>query len=693
MVVQQATKGALVQQLIPGRCFRHCKLIDTASHKMDNLISTNVTKGLSELPAEMLYCIADQLDYTWDISTLCLVNRRLYEVLNPYLYIFNKQYTPHTVLGWAVKHGRRQLVEILFGDSVRDTPEGLATWSAQMQSASQQGHVNVAELLLDMGRTVFPSHFPRMLNPMLRDAIEDGHEPIVRLLLQHGALLFDLHTPRVVTRGLSFKNLSVLKTLIEYSPPSSIALAVLFCHVIICPLSSTPEMVDLCLERGADLATRTGDGKSLLYLAVHGSNPETVRHLLRLGGGLGLPGGTRLEPLTLALRIGNLDIASILLEQVSVNEILADGREIEPLLFIAASYGSVTIVQQLLQSVHAPDLFKPSSYPGSPGNKALLSAASFGQVATARLLLEQGAKPQPEALLCALEAGCVPLVEMLLEAGVDPNYNDTNTRRSALRLAAKDESLLRLLVAHGAGQPPARWPARIWEDAIKGGIPQVQMLLEQDKTPKRDNRSFLSRVVKAGVPMLDLIYGDAYNFSKRHIRRIQPSLPLQAIQKPDIAAFDWLVRKGFSKMISGHELCELFFALFAYFDLDDAVQGLDLLLAYGADINTKATTGHRAIWVGMTHGVSEPVLKVLLERGADPSLRRGETPEHVAERLSSTQGLEFLLEEMLRVWDWNDMREVLSILKSKANDNEHWPQVRMVEQFEYRHGFGFGTAG
>lgn len=662
---------------------------------MDNF-SINTPRGLPELPVEVLYCIADELDYTWDISTLCLVNRRLYDVLNRYLYLFDKQYTPHSVLQWAVQNGRRPLVEMLLDDYVRDTPEGMATWSAVMQSASKHGHAHVAELLIEVARNTFPSSFPQMLQLELRPSIDHGHEPIVRLFLQNGALPVDMQTPGAA-HCQEFNNLAVVKTLIEFTPPSSTGLAVLFLNALACPVSSTPEIVDLCFDRGADLATKTQDGKGLLHMAVLGRNPETVQRLLQRGVGLGLPGGTRLDPLMLALRIEKLDIARILLGQLNVDEILADGREVQPFLIIAAACGSDSIVKQLLQSGLAPDIFTPSSYPQTPGNRALVSAASFGHVPIARLLLEQGAKPHAMTLLCALEDGSVPMVKMLLEAGADPNYTNPHTRQSAWRVSAKDEALFALMLAHGAGEPPAHWPERIWEDAMKGGVAQTRMLLERREPPERNSYFFFSNVVDAGVPMLELLYGDESRLSRDDIRGIdnQPSLPLQAIRNGDLAAFSWLVKKGFSRILSEHDLCELLCALFVFLDMDDAAQGLDLLLEYGADINAEGMTGHRAIWVAMTYRLSKSALKVLLKRGANPRLWPDETPEHVAELLSSSTALPasravgFLLKKMLPVWNWDDMRELLSRLKSRADDSEDWRQVRILERFEYKHGFGF----
>lgn len=73
---------------------------------------TTVTMGLLDLPNELLLSIAQYLEYQWNISALSQVNRRLYLLLDDYVYQFCQEHFSGSLgkgLQWAVEHGSESL--------------------------------------------------------------------------------------------------------------------------------------------------------------------------------------------------------------------------------------------------------------------------------------------------------------------------------------------------------------------------------------------------------------------------------------------------------------------------------------------------------------------------------------------------------------------------------------------------------
>ena len=67
--------------------------------------------SLLDLPNELLLSVADNLDRESDISAFSRLNRRLYLLLNLYLYQHNIKQTNSSGLIWAAEHGRETIVQ------------------------------------------------------------------------------------------------------------------------------------------------------------------------------------------------------------------------------------------------------------------------------------------------------------------------------------------------------------------------------------------------------------------------------------------------------------------------------------------------------------------------------------------------------------------------------------------------------
>lgn len=60
---------------------------------------------LSRIPNEILRCIADKLEYSWDLNLFAQVNHSIYATLNRYLYQRNIREFHSSALKWAAERG------------------------------------------------------------------------------------------------------------------------------------------------------------------------------------------------------------------------------------------------------------------------------------------------------------------------------------------------------------------------------------------------------------------------------------------------------------------------------------------------------------------------------------------------------------------------------------------------------------
>src|SRR6266487_1473576 len=139
--------------------------------------------ALLDLANELLHAIAENLGLEKDINAFALTNRRLYSLLNSYLYRRNVQQFGSSALLWAAKNGQEGTAQRLLveGASVQATEYGLT----QLLFAARNGYEAVAELLLackdiDADRKDTGGRSP------LSYAADNGSEAVVRLLLAKG---------------------------------------------------------------------------------------------------------------------------------------------------------------------------------------------------------------------------------------------------------------------------------------------------------------------------------------------------------------------------------------------------------------------------------------------------------------------------------------------------------------------------
>src|SRR5262249_28142594 len=248
-------------------------------------------------------------------------------------------------------------------------------------------------------------------------------------------------------------------------------------------------MVRLLLEHGADPNARSPQGDPVLLRAIH--DRDKVRLLLDRGARVedrivvsaaGLPGSR--PTLELLLRAGGrLDV---------------DVGGFTPLM--AAAYcGDLECVQFLLKRGAQVNARTPT------GLTALIEATLSGNVAVVKELLAHGADPNPRyqlvkpkgqfltPVLAAASLGDAACLRPLLDRGADVHVQGGPFDASPLLCAATtgSEETVRLLLAHGAdpqatdwaGDTPLVWARRSGETGI------VEMLLRSSKSEIRNPKS------------------------------------------------------------------------------------------------------------------------------------------------------------------------------------------------------------
>ncbi|GAA3410513.1 ankyrin repeat domain-containing protein [Paenibacillus hodogayensis] len=343
------------------------------------------------------------------------------------------------------------LVSSMTGDAdraerlLRSDP-GLANcrwgYSAPLHFAVCEGHEQVASLLLEHGADATYRSPLSWQDDYVTVARDRGHEAIVRLLERHlesrygtsseGGRLAELIRARQTDLAVQMLDRSpeLLHAADERgNTPLHWA-----------TLTRQLPLIDVLLERGADIRARRGDGATPLQLAIAGGDywfrarrdltERAIRNEWFLVGYLTARGAD--YDIGAAAAVGDTERLTLLLEADPQLANAGSPAGFRPLGF-AAKYGHTAAVRLLLE--HGADPNAPET--DAPQGSALWHAAAGNHAGCAELLLERGALPD-----AAVEAGGTPLF-IAISKGYD--------------------RLVRLLYAHGGsiGLDSACWLGRI----------------------------------------------------------------------------------------------------------------------------------------------------------------------------------------------------------------------------------------
>jgi ankyrin repeat protein len=141
---------------------------------------------LLHLPHELLWSLAEILESETDINAFTQTNRRLYNLLNTYLYRHNIQQSRISALLWAAKRGQDVTTRKLLEEGAEPDSEDNYRWTPPLRAA-EKGREEVVKLLLEKDAEL-ETKASNGWTPLLWAAM-NGHEGVVELLLEKGAEL------------------------------------------------------------------------------------------------------------------------------------------------------------------------------------------------------------------------------------------------------------------------------------------------------------------------------------------------------------------------------------------------------------------------------------------------------------------------------------------------------------------------
>ncbi|KAL9117500.1 MAG: hypothetical protein Q9187_005963 [Circinaria calcarea] len=248
-------------------------------------------------------------------------------------------------------------------------------------------------------------------------------------------------------------------------------------------------IIQLLLEKGADVDAKDENGHTALHEAAFKGNKAVIRLLLEKGADIKVKDKDKWTAMHAAALSGHEAIIQLLLEKGA--DIDAKDEDGQTVLYQAASSGHEAVIRLLLEKgadIEAKDKDKWT---------ALHMAASFEHEAVVRLLLKNGAdieakdKDGQTALYRAALRGHEAVVRLLLENGADieaKNENEWTIMHTAAFFG--HEAVVRLLLEKGADIEAKNIQGRTALDkaVLKGHDAVVRLLLENGADIKAKNK-------------------------------------------------------------------------------------------------------------------------------------------------------------------------------------------------------------
>ncbi|KAK6523910.1 hypothetical protein TWF281_001875 [Arthrobotrys megalospora] len=460
---------------------------------------------------------------------------------------------------------------------------------------------DLVSLLIDHGADI---HFPgrKYYGTALEQAIRWGDADVVNLLLSNGADVNQIGGEDGCALGYAINGKKDDK--------------------------GDPMFLQQLLDADADVNLQCGIYGSPLAVAVKRGDAKVVEKLLEYGADIDVPAGDYGSPLQIAIEEGDLDIFRLLLERgANVDFECNKEKTDQHATPLSAAFGHKTMFKELLD--HGADLLAGDSVclvraagagnidrisnllslganvncqQGIPG-KALHTAARCGQIKACEFLLDNGADIDAfggyygNALMAALqgyqENSIIPIVKLLLDRGASVNSSPCEESASALQLAIR-----------------------------KGYDELIDAFLEKGADVNAHDPRWGTALIAAarrttGIPMMEKLLARGADVT---LSGLEYGTALQAAaSRGNTQVVEFLLDHSAEvNQLS----CRAGTALAAACGDDGAKPIIKLLIERGADINLRGGKYETALQYAAKKGHLE-VVKYLLENGADPSIEGG----------------------------------------------------------------------
>jgi ankyrin repeat protein len=158
--------------------FRRWKHLD-----LDKTIGVPRMIFLLDLLSELFLVLVTFLERERDVNSICQTNKRLYALLNPYLYRRNSR-TSSSVLVWVSQLGREATARNSIQEGAKVGVTDLRG-RTQLCWAAENGHMAMIQVLLGTGQVDVSSTSSEGRTP-LSWPVEGGNKAVVQLLEQSG---------------------------------------------------------------------------------------------------------------------------------------------------------------------------------------------------------------------------------------------------------------------------------------------------------------------------------------------------------------------------------------------------------------------------------------------------------------------------------------------------------------------------
>jgi ankyrin repeat protein len=372
------------------------------------------------------------------------------------------------------------------------------------------------------------------------------------------------------------------------------------------------EIVQLLIEKGADVNKTWKDGVTPLWVASQNGHEEVVKLLIANGADVKKSNENGVTPLWVASQNGHKGTVKLLIEKgADVHK--ANENGVTP-LWIASQNGHEGTVELLIEK--GADVKKSNENGVTP----LWIASQNDHEGTVELLIEKGADVKKSnengvtPLWIASEYGHEGTVELLIEKGADVNKANENGV-CPLWIASQygHEKVVKLLIANYADVKKACKDgiSPLWVAAENGHEGTVNLLIASSAD--------VNKAGKGGVP--PLLIASQNGHEKVVNLLIANGADVKKADKNGVPPL-WIASQN------GHE------------------KVVKLLIANGADVKKADKNGVPPLWIASQNG-HEGTVELLIEKGADvkKSNENDVTPLCIASEYGHEGTVELLIEK------------------------------------------------